>query len=362
MKNNHGVTQRERRVARSFRARLDNCVFFLFSFFFFPFSFFPFLFSCLQAEPSRAEFVLGTVCSVTLFEQGDNRVQKKVFDRLREIDNRMSVNVAASDVSRVNAAAGVGAVQVHDDVFKVIRRAVYYAQLSGGAFDPTVGPLVSLWGIGGESPRVPSRTEIEEALALVDWQGIELDADANSVFLKYTGMALDLGAIAKGYAADEAVAILKNNGIERAIIDLGGNIVVLGEKKDKSLWKIGIQNPNEKRGTYIGIVQEKESSVVTSGVYERYFEKDGERYHHIFSPFTGYPAENELLSVTIIAQNSMDADALSTAVFVLGYEKGADLINSLPYAEAVFVFKDMTIRKTPGADFAITDKSFLFVD
>jgi thiamine biosynthesis lipoprotein len=317
--------------------------------------------SCARTESSRAEFALGTVCSVTLFERGDNRVYQEIFSRLREIDNRMSVNIAASDVSRINAAAGIEPVQVHDDVFFVIERAVFYARLSNGAFDPSVGPLVSLWGIGGENPRVPTQEEIEKTLSFVNWRDIELDANSKSVFLKKPGMALDLGAIAKGYAADEAAAIIKSAGIERAIIDLGGNIVTCGVKKDKSPWRVGIQNPDEKRGTYIGITQVKEQSVVTSGVYERFFEKDGVRYHHIFSPSGGYPVDNELLSVTVIAHNSIDADALSTAAFVLGYEKGATLIESLPDTEAVFVMKDMTVRKTPGADFTITDKNFSLI-
>ena len=270
----------------------------------------------------------------------------------------MSVNIAASDVSHVNAAAGVAPVQVHEDVFRVIERALFFAELSGGAFDPTVGPLVFLWGIGGENPRVPSQAEVGEVLPLTNWRDIELDRLTHSVFLKRRGMALDLGGIAKGYAADEAASIIKEARIKRAIIDLGGNIFTCGEKKDGSLWRVGIQYPGEERGVYIGIVQVKEQAVVTSGVYERFFEKNGNRFHHIFSPSSGYPAENGLLSVTIIANNSMDADALSTAVFVMGYEKGSALIESLNETEAVFVFKDLSVRKTSGADFTLTDKTF----
>jgi len=270
----------------------------------------------------------------------------------------MSVNIQASDVARVNAAAGIAPVQVHEDVFKVIERALFFAEISGGAFDPSVGPLVSLWGIGGENPRVPSQAEIDEVLPLINWRDIELDYQTQSVFLKRRGMALDLGAIAKGYAADEAAAIIKNARIKRAIIDLGGNIFTCGEKKDKSPWRVGIQNPNEKRGIYIGIVQVTEQSVVTSGVYERFFEEGGNRFHHIFLPSSGYPVKNGVLSVTIIANNSIDADALSTAVFVLGYEKGMALIESLSGAEAVFIFEDLSVRKTPGVDFILTDKTF----
>jgi thiamine biosynthesis lipoprotein len=320
------------------------------------------LFSCTKTDFFKTEFALGTKCTVRFFEKVNKSVYDDIFKRIREIENLMSVNIPVSDVSRINAAAGTQPVQVHEDVYKVIERALHYAQISGGAFDPTVGPLVSLWGIGGGNPRVPSQAEIEQVLPLINWRNIELDAQTRSVFLTRRGMSLDLGAIAKGYAADEAAAIIKRAGIKRAIIDLGGNIVVLGERKDGNLWRVGVQNPNENRNEYIGILQITERSIVTSGVYERFFEEEGIRYHHIFSPSTGYPADNGLLSVTITAPNSMDADALSTTVFVLGYVRGSALIESLTETEAVFIFNDLSVRKTYGADFSLTDKSFRLAD
>jgi thiamine biosynthesis lipoprotein len=316
------------------------------------------IFSCARPESSRAEFALGTVCHITLFEQGRDKVYNDVFARIREIENLMSINISSSDISRVNAAAGIEPVPVHEETFAVIQRALYYAKLSDGVFDPSVGPLVSLWGIGGDKPRVPLQEEIDETMPLVNWRDIEIDPVTRSVFLKRRGMALDLGAVAKGYAADEAAAIIKNAGIERAIIDLGGNIVTLGQRSDKNPWRIGIQNPNDDRNKYIGVLQVTENSVVTSGVYERFFEEEGRRYHHIFLPESGYPVENGLLSVTIIAHNSIDADALSTAVFVLGYERGRELIDSLFETEAVFIFNDLSVRKTSGANFSLTDKTF----
>lgn len=318
---------------------------------------------CSQPQSSHTEFVLGgTVCTITLFEQGKDSVYRDIFSRLREIENLMSVNIPSSDVSRINATAGVKPVQVHDDVFIVIERAIYYAQLSGGAFDPSVGPLVSLWGIGSNNAKVPSPAEIDKVLPLINWQDIELDPQTKSVYLKNNGMALDLGAIAKGYAADEAAAMIKKTTVERAIIDLGGNILILGEKKDKSLWKVGVQDPYGSRGSYIGILQITEKTVVTSGVYERFFEEGGTRYHHIFSPSNGFPVNNGFLSVIIITNNSMNADALSTAVFVLGYEKGRKLVELLPETEAIFIFEDRSIRKTAGTDFTLTDNSFRLVD
>jgi len=316
-----------------------------------------------RAEPTRVEFVLDTVCSVTLFDGAKDSIYRDIFGRLREIENHMSPYIEGSDISRVNAAAGKAPVQVHDDTFKVIERAVYFAGLSNGAFDPTVGPLVSLWGITGDHPRVPSRAEIDAVLRLINWRDIELNKEQRSVFLKRPGMALDLGAIAKGYAADEVQAIIEKAGLKRAIIDLGGNVSTYGEKTDKSPWKVGVQDPLKERNDYIGIVQGPAQTVVTSGVYERFFiGPDGVRYHHIFNPSTGYPTNNGFLSVSIITGCSMDADALSTAVFVLGYEKGRALVESLKGIEAVFIFDDKSVRKTKGANFILTDKDYRLVD
>jgi thiamine biosynthesis lipoprotein len=313
---------------------------------------------CTRAEPSRAEFVMGTVCSVTLYDQAKTQVYRDIFSRLREIEDRMSANLPDSDVTRVNAAAGVASVQVHNDVFDVIERALFYAEISGGAFDPTVGPLVSLWGIGGDDPRVPTQEEIDAVLPLVNWRDVELDRERRTVFLRQPGMALDLGGIAKGYAADEAAALIRQARLKRAIIDLGGNIMTFGVRQDGRPWRVGIQNPLDDRGAYIGIVEVRDRTVVTSGVYERNFEADGVLYHHIFSPFDGYPISNGLLSVTIIADTSIDADALSTAVFVMGYERGMALIESLEGIEGIFVFEDMSVRKTEGVELVIADESY----
>jgi len=302
----------------------------------------------VQKEPSRTELALGTLCTITLFEHGNDSIYNEIFSRIREIENLMSVNIPSSDVSRINVAAGIESVQVHAEVFKVIERAVYFAKESGGAFDPTVGPLVSLWGINSAEARIPSQSEIDEVLPLVNWRNIELDASKTSVFLSQRGMSLDLGAIAKGYAADCAAEIIRNANVKRALIDLGGNIIVIGERSANTPWRVGIQKPGDERGESIGVLQLTDKTIVTSGVYERHFTENGRFYHHLFNPSTGYPSDKGLLSVTIIANISMDADALSTAVFVLGYEKGLALIESMPGTDAVFVFEGMDIRTTPG--------------
>ena len=321
-----------------------------------------------KAEPFRAEFALNTLCTIFLYDQARDKVYQDVFGRIREIESRMSVYLPDSDIARINAAAGMEPVRVHYDVFEVIERALYIAEISGGAFDPSIGPVVSLWGIGGNNPRVPTQEEIDAVLPLVNWREVELDRERHTVFLKRPGMALDLGGIAKGYAADESAGIIKDARLKRALIDLGGNIITYGVKQDRSPWRVGLQDPQYynhgdnnyavNRGSYIGVISGWDQSVVTSGVYERFFVDGGTHYHHLFSPFTGYPARSGLSAVTVIASASMDADALSTAAFVLGYERGRSLIDSLEGVEAVFVFEDMGVRITGGADFSLSDQNY----
>jgi thiamine biosynthesis lipoprotein len=220
--------------------------------------------------------------------------------------------------------------------------------MSGGAFDPTVGPLVKLWGIGGDDPRLPGEEEIAGALALVDYRDLVIDREAGTAFLRRPGQALDLGAIAKGYAADEAVLAAKKARVRRALIDLGGNVFAWGERQKGEAWRIGVQDPRKERGVSLGTLRVKNKSIVTSGVYERYFEEGGKRYHHILSTEDGYPVENGLLAVTVVADSSIEADALSTAVFALGYEKGRALVETRPGTEAIFVFDDSRVILSSG--------------
>jgi thiamine biosynthesis lipoprotein len=204
----------------------------------------------------------------------------------------------------------------------------------------------------------------------VDRGDIEINRAASTVFLGKPGMILDLGAIAKGFAADQGALILEKAGVKAAVIDLGGNILVYGEKpgrvfspRPRRTWRVGIQDPRDTRGSYIGVLETPGKSVVTSGVYERYFTRDGKRYHHILSTETGYPVENGLLSVTVIADHSIDADALSTAAFALGWEKGAALLGKTG-AEGIFVFEDQSVRVSPGLreSFTLSETSGYFLD
>ena len=349
---------------------------------------------CEKTASPQVEFVLGTVCRVNLYEGGTSQLYSRIFARIREIDRTMTVypgefeallsggeitdpdsetaamfrsaiETLTSGVVAINEQAGIEPVSVRADLLDVLEKALHYAALSDGAFDPTVGPLVQLWGIGTDHERIPGDEEIERALELVNWRDVAIDRAAGTAFLRRSGMALDLGAIAKGYAGDEAARIARAAKVKRAVFDLGGNIVTLGwrDRKKSLPWRIGIQNPLSERNAYIGVVTVHDSSVVTSGVYERYFESEGKRYHHILSTANGRPVENGLLSVTIITASSTDADALSTAVFTLGFEKGKALIDSIPEAEAIFVFNDRSVRSTSGLAgiFTLTDDEFKVV-
>jgi thiamine biosynthesis lipoprotein len=333
----------------------------------FPLCILLFLTACAYRGVSRpvSEEALGTICTINLFDRGE--LYPELFDRLHELEGILSANREGSDLDRINQNAGLNPVKVRPELIKVLERAIAFAEKSSGFFDPSVGPLVKLWGIGSDRARVPDGEEIREALGLINYRDIEINREQGTVFLTRERMALDLGAIAKGYAADELVKLLVSKGAERAIIDLGGDIFAFGEKKadkslmdllkdltrfgkesDESFWRIGIQDPRESRGFYTGILSVKNKGVVTSGTYERFFEEGGRRYHHIFSLETGFPADNGLISVTVVADKCIDADALSTAAFALGWERGRELIASVPGAEGIFIFDDLTVRLTHG--------------
>lgn len=302
-------------------------------------------------EPlSRTEFLMDTVMTVKIYDNQSEKTLDKVFSRLKEIEDRMSATIETSDVNKINENAGIKPITVNSDTYFVIKEAKNYAELSNGAYDPTIGPLVDLWDIkSGEKEResIPTLEEIEEKKALINYKDLEL-LDNNQVFLNRKNMKINLGGIVKGYAADEVRKILTENKVNAAIIDLGGNVFAHGIKADGSNWKIGVQNPLEYTGGYLGILQLKNKSIVTSGNYERFFIYNENRYHHILDAKTGYPSENELMGVTIVSDRSIDGDALSTTLFVLGLDGGMELISTIEGAEAVFITKDKSIYMTPG--------------
>lgn len=315
-------------------------------------------------EPeARTEFVLGTVVTVQIYDHASEALFDKIFDRLREIEEKMTINKEDSEVLKVNKNAGIDFVKVSEDTFHVIQKGKIFSELSRGRFDISIGPLVKLWNIGTEEARVPSQEEIDQKKQLIDYRDVLLNESEKSVMLKRKGMILDLGGIAKGFAADEIVKIFKENHVERGLINVGGNVFAYGSRPDGADWKIGIRNPFSSEQDYIGIVSVSDKTVVTSGVYERYFEEGGKRYHHILDPETGYPVENNLVSVTIVGERSIDADALSTAVFSLGLEEGMKFIQETENTEAIWITKDNQVYVSPGLfqHFELTHPQFTLV-
>ncbi|MEW6105407.1 MAG: FAD:protein FMN transferase [Bacillota bacterium] len=298
----------------------------------------------------RIGFALGTLVQVRAYAHGKqaDKAVREAFARIEEVEALMSANVPSSDVAAVNRKAGGLPTRVAGDTLYVVKRAREYGDLSHGRFDAAIGPLVRLWGIGTDHAKVPSPEEIAAARSLVDYRDVEVDESAGTVRLRKAGMALDLGAIAKGFAADRAAEALVKRGVKSAFIDLGGNILVVGSRPDGSPWRVGIQDPWKERGATFAVVPVRDMAVVSSGTYERFFEQGGRRYHHIIDPDTGYPAETGIVSATVLARHAVDADALSTTVFLLGPSDGMKLITRLAGVEAVVVTDDRQVIISPG--------------
>lgn len=300
-------------------------------------------------EPlTRTEALMGTVVKISLYDNTDSKILDKAFDRVKEIEKLVSANESGTEIDSINNAAGKNAVKVTSTTFNVIEKGLEYSILSEGDFDVTVGPLVKLWSIGLEGAKVPTQAEIDSTLPLIDFNSLELNKQEQTVFLKNENMAIDLGAIAKGFTADEIAKLLTDNGVKSAIIDLGGNVFTLGTKPSGDDWTIGVQNPFNDRGDIIGTIKVNNKTVVTSGIYERYIEKDNVKYHHLLNPDTGYPYDNDIAGISIITEKSTDADALSTTIFAKGINDGLALVESLDGVDAIFIGKDYKIYITAG--------------
>jgi thiamine biosynthesis lipoprotein ApbE len=266
------------------------------------------------------------------------KAAESAFEEIRRIDRLLSTYKENSEISDVNRRAHKEPVAVGDDFRVVAAASRRFHELSRGRFDPSVYPLMRLWGFTRKQGRVPTEAELAETLPLVDFGKVALDEEARSIGFGREGMALDFGGIAKGYSVDRAVGVLKKLGVENAIIDAGGNFYALGKPEGRESWQAGIRHPL--RGDeIIARLSVKDMGMATSGNYERFFEIDGKKYCHIMDPRIGRPVEL-MLSVTVIAQTAMEADALSTAVFVLGGKEGMQLVESLPEVEAIIMVPD----------------------
>lgn len=290
---------------------------------------------------------LGTNNYIKIYNTQEEHILQQAIDRVNEIEERMSAFLPFSDISQINENAGIKMVPVHADTMLLLKSCMKYASLSGGRFDMTIRPLVELWGIGKKDSYIPSIEEIRSVLALVNYQDLLLNEKDGLAGMRNAGQKIDLGGIAKGYAADEIKRILLENNIKNALINLGGNVLTMGHSPENDEWKIGIQNPLAQTGIYLGILKVFEKTIVTSGSNERFFIKDGVRYHHILDCSTGYPAQSGLLSVTVVADKSMDADAMTTALFVMGLNEGISFIKQMQ-VEAIFITEKYEVFITDG--------------
>lgn len=308
------------------------------------------------AAPARAGIlqkntsVMGTALEITVDVENASSAEAafiSVENEMKRIEDEMSEWKEGTYVSDINKNAGIKPVKVPDELFHVVSASVLISELSGGAFDITWASMRGVWDFRPGHEKVPSPEEIKKRLDLVNYKNIVLDEKQKTVFLRKKGTAIGLGAIAKGYAVDKAMRVLADEGIKNAIIKAGGDMRVQGLDNGKP-WEIGIKNPRD-REHLLAKLKLSNTSISTSGDYERYFIKDGVLYHHIMDPKTGYPAK-KCRSVTILAPDTMTSDALSTAVFVMGPEKGMELVRKLKGVEAIIVDSVGGIHTSPGVN------------
>lgn len=298
----------------------------------------------------RAWPVMGTVLRVTVWASDPAEAEELLGEARRvvfRVDTLMSVYKPESEVSVVNRRAGTDSVTVvSPETAEVLGAALDYGALTGGALDVTVGPLVDLWGFYRHAGRLPAPEALDSVRGLVGYRRVELDRAARAVRLPRRGMRLDFGAIAKGYAVDLAVAALRRGGAVRALVDLGGNLGFLGQAPGGGAWEVGLRDPRDPEGIF-GTVSLDSGAVATSGDSEQFFVHEGVRYSHIFDPRTGWPARG-VASVSVVAPTGQAADALSTALFVLGPEEGCAVAARFPGVEAVWVLDRGEVPATGG--------------
>ena len=299
--------------------------------------------------------MLNTFVTVTLYDTDDQEILDGCFDLCAEYENLLSRTKETSEIYRLNhRAEGERSLQVSEKTAQVIAKGLEYSRLSDGAFDITIEPLSSLWDCTAENPQVPPEEAIREARERVNYRNVSVEG--NMVTFADDVTTIDLGAIAKGFIADEIKAYLIEEGVGSAIINLGGNVLCVGARPDETPFRIGIQRPFAERNEVAGALDIEDMSVVSSGVYERHFTQDGVNYHHLLNPRTGYPYENGLVQVTIISRDSVDGDGLSTTCFALGIEEGSELIESMEDIYGIFMTEDGSIYYTEGAQAFVSEE------
>ncbi|MBQ4101041.1 MAG: FAD:protein FMN transferase [Oscillospiraceae bacterium] len=291
---------------------------------------------------TSANFMMNTVVTQNIYDKNGEIAKNEVISALSQFDKDFSMHIDTSYISKINQKAGIAPVKVSDEVFSLISRAVEFSEQTEGAFDITVAPLVDLWNITAENPQIPADDDIKTALNLISYKYIILDEQNKTVMLKNKGQSIDLGAVAKGEACNIVREIYEKNGIKSAFISVGGNMMVQGTDPNGKPFKIGIKDPRSDDGDIFGIISLSNTSMATSGDYERYFEKDGKRYHHILDVTTGYPANSDLTSVSVICLDGAMGDFLSTAIFLGGTANLHKYIDNPDYS-IIAVDKSMNV-------------------
>ena len=287
----------------------------------------------VNAPIEKTAFKLNTLVKITLYDSDDETILENAFKLCDYYEEIYSRTLEKSELYKLNynnknKINENNTYTVSNDLKDILEYGLYYSNLSKGAFDITIEPISSLWGFTSDPKFIPSEDEILKNLFKVDYNGLSLYG--NEVSFGKDEMGIELGAIAKGYIADRIKDYLVSEGVKSAMINLGGNVLCVGEKPDGVPFKIGIQKPFADKNELVAMMEVRDLSIVSSGIYERFIEENGKFYHHILNPKTGYSYENDLISVTIVSKHSVDGDGLSTTAFALGLEKGMELINSIP--------------------------------
>lgn len=313
------------------------------------------------SAPYRSElFAMSTYITQTLYGNKAEVAAEQVDRLLKETEQRLSMFIEGSEIDNINQAAGICSVKVSEETLTLIEKGKEYSRLSGGLFDITVAPLTRLWGIDTPHAKVPTPEEIKTVLPLIDYQNILIDEKDRTVKLMNPGMALDLGALAKGDILTQVKSIYQENQIPAGLISIGGNIFVFGKKPDGKQFTLGVRDPlQEDSNALLGTLYLTDTVVATTGSYERYLEKDGVRYGHVLSTKTGYPAETDLLSVTVICPDGGLADFLSTTLYMAGSEAIPNYLNNDRF-QVIVVDQDRQIYLSDALTdiFTLTNESY----
>jgi len=302
-----------------------------------------------DASVTLNDFALDTTVRIKIYGTRDESPLQKSLQEIRRLESLLSVHKEGSEIQQLNQHAGQDWVEISPETEEILKAALYYGDLSQEKLNITAGPLIDLWAIDPPDGYIPSPQELKDISPLMNLHDLKLEA--GKARLEKQGMRVNLGAIAKGYIADQCKDYLKEQGFKSGLINLGGNILAIGSKPGNNPFRIGIQDPLSLRGENIGILEIRDQSMVTSGDYERFFvDEEGNRYHHILDPDTGFPAERGLHQVTILSETSMEGDALSTTLFLLGLKAGRELIENRDHTEAIFVTTDKKVYLTSGLE------------